>query len=64
MLGVDLDEIHSIDPSYSKGVHTIVIAKLGTISSSIGLSRRMKHHIQEWLMKQKRWCRFKPSLCY
>ena len=51
MLGVDLDEIYSIDPSYSKGIHTIVIAKLGTISSSIGLSRRMKRHIQEWLMK-------------
>ena len=44
MLGVDLDEIHSIDPSYSKGIHTIVIAKLGTISSSIGLSRRMERH--------------------
>ena len=28
MLGVDLDEIHSIDPSYSKGINTIVIAKL------------------------------------
>ena len=31
MLGVDLDEIHSINPSYSKGIRTIVIAKLGTI---------------------------------
>ena len=35
---VDLDEIHSIDPSYSKDIHTIVIAKLGMISSGIGLS--------------------------
>ena len=51
MLVVDLDEIHSIDPSYSQGIHTIAIAKLGTISSSIGLSRRMERHIQEWLMK-------------
>ena len=51
MLGVDLDEIHSIDPSYSKGIHSIVIAKLGTLSSSIGLSRKMERHIQEWLMK-------------
>ena len=52
MLGVDLDEIHSIDPSYSKGIHTIIIAKLGTISSSIGLSRRMERHIQEWLINK------------
>ena len=51
MLGVDLDEIYSIDPSYSKGIHSIVIAKLGTLSSSIGLSRKMERHIQEWLMK-------------
>ena len=51
MLGVDLDEIHSIDSSYSKGIHTIVIAKLGTISSSIGLSHKMERHIQEWPMK-------------
>ena len=36
--------IHSIDPSYSKGILTIVIAKLGTISSSIGLSHRMDRH--------------------
>ena len=51
MLGEDLNEIHSIDPSYRKGIHTIVIAKLGTLSSSIGLSRKMEHHIQEWLVK-------------
>ena len=44
MLGVDLDKVYSIDPSYSKGIHTIVIAKLGTISSSIGLSHEMEHH--------------------
>ena len=44
MLGVDLDDIRSIDPSYSKGIHTIVIAKLGMISLSIGLSRRMECH--------------------
>ena len=45
MLVVDLDEIHSIDPSYSKGIHSIVITKLGMISTSIGLSRRMERHI-------------------
>ena len=41
MLGVDLDEDYSIDPSYSKGIHTIVIAKLGIKPSSIGLSLRI-----------------------
>ena len=25
MLGVDLDEVYSIDPSYSEAIHTIVI---------------------------------------
>ena len=52
MLGVDLDEIHSIDPSYSNGIHSIVIAKLGTISLSIGLNRKMERHIQEWLINK------------
>ena len=31
MLGVDLDEIHSIDPSYNKGIHTIVIATVSWV---------------------------------
>ena len=44
MLEVDVDKVYSIDPSYSKGIHTIVIAKLGTISSSSGLSCRMERH--------------------
>ena len=46
MLGVDLDKIYSIDPSYSKGIHmhTMVITYLGTKSSGIGLSHGMEHY--------------------
>ena len=43
-IGVDLDETCSIDPSSSKGIHTIVIPQLGMILSSIGISRGMKRH--------------------
>ena len=45
MLGVDLDKVYSIDPSYSKYIHIIVVTKLGMISSSIDLSRWMEHYI-------------------
>ena len=39
-----MNETYSIDPSYSKGIHTIVITQLGTISSSIGFIRGMECH--------------------
>ena len=44
MLGVDLDKIYSIDPSYSKDIHTMVITYFDTKSSSIGLSHGMEHY--------------------
>ena len=34
----------SIDPPYSKGIHTIITTSLGMKSLSIGLSRGIEHY--------------------
>ena len=45
VLGVDLDIVYSIDPSYSNVIHTIVIILLSTKSSSIDFSCRVINYI-------------------